>query len=334
MVRKRKTSIPPEKSAKVLFYSDRTCCVCREHGKPVQIHHIDENPNNHEFENLAALCFDCHDETQIRGGFSRKLDADQISLYRDDWYRLVSKNRSELELQIGMSDKKGQNIELLTSLAEIYRENNQFELLAMLYDSINNCELRDKYIEIVLKNKPNDQTICHLRSLQGRPDLIPKTVIERELKRYTNNKDFLQRARFHFKLKNYKQAAIDYIDGIQESIHDKNQIFSAAFYLKEFYNHKLVEELFIFALEEARKDDDLWWQVRALEELGWQRELNNFVLENSEKIEQLGNTRLQILLAEAKNEKEQAFELRKQIAKSASIRIYGQKPKSKKKRNT
>jgi len=117
-------SIPPEVAAKVLFLSDRTCCVCHTKGKPIQIHHIDGNPSNNDINNLALLCLDCHNETQISGGFHRKLDADQIKIYRDDRMNLVGRERA-LMLSI---DKLGQKektleLELATSLAEIYEQN-------------------------------------------------------------------------------------------------------------------------------------------------------------------------------------------------------------------
>jgi hypothetical protein len=96
MQKKNREEIPPETAALVLFLSDRTCCVCRVRGKPIQIHHIDENPGNNEQSNLAVLCLDCHRETQIHGGFDRKLEAQQILLFRDDWQRLVSQKLSDL----------------------------------------------------------------------------------------------------------------------------------------------------------------------------------------------------------------------------------------------
>ena len=65
--------------------SNRTCCVCTEPGKPTQIHHIDENPSNNSIENLAVLCLHCHECTQISGGFGRKLDAAQVSKFREQW---------------------------------------------------------------------------------------------------------------------------------------------------------------------------------------------------------------------------------------------------------
>lgn len=90
---KHRTSIPAEVAAQVLFAADRTCCVCRQR-KRVQIHHLDEDPSNHEHDNLAVLCFDCHGETQIHGGFDRKLDAHQIILYRADWVATVARLRN------------------------------------------------------------------------------------------------------------------------------------------------------------------------------------------------------------------------------------------------
>ena len=96
---KKRNQIPPEIAARVLFASDRTCCVCRNQGKPIQIHHIDEKPNNNSPKNLAILCFDCHRETQIRGGFDRKLDGNQIILYLEDWLRIVAQRRATYEEQ-------------------------------------------------------------------------------------------------------------------------------------------------------------------------------------------------------------------------------------------
>jgi hypothetical protein len=86
--------VPPEIAAQVQFDSDRTCCICQEPGKSIQIHHIDEDSSNSfDVANLAVLCFECHDKTMVRGGFGRKLDADQVKLYKIDWEQRVKKRR-------------------------------------------------------------------------------------------------------------------------------------------------------------------------------------------------------------------------------------------------
>jgi hypothetical protein len=61
------------------------------------MHHIDENPFNHAIENLALLCLDCHNDTQIRGGFARKLGANDVIKYRDAWLARVEHRRKEVD---------------------------------------------------------------------------------------------------------------------------------------------------------------------------------------------------------------------------------------------
>lgn len=104
---KERTEIPRDIAARVLFESDRTCCVCRQRGRPVQIHHIDEDPSNSASENLCILCFDCHRDTQIRGGFDRKLDAAQIVLYKEEWLD-----------KIGRRDRSGRADEIVQNGVE------------------------------------------------------------------------------------------------------------------------------------------------------------------------------------------------------------------------
>lgn len=94
---KNRVPIPPEVAAEVLFASDHSCCVCRDPGRAVQIHHIDENPANNTKANLSVLCLLCHDETQIKGGFGRKLDANLVTQYRDDWHARVVTRRDKAD---------------------------------------------------------------------------------------------------------------------------------------------------------------------------------------------------------------------------------------------
>jgi hypothetical protein len=94
---KPRTSIPDDVSAEVMFQHDRMCCVCRDPGLSVQIHHIDEDPTNHVIPNLAVLCLEHHEQTQIRGGFAKKLRAVDVIRYRDDWVRRVSDRRTKTD---------------------------------------------------------------------------------------------------------------------------------------------------------------------------------------------------------------------------------------------
>ena len=80
-----------------MFQHDRICCVCNTPGLAVQIHHVDENPARHTIENLAVLCLQHHDETQVRGGFSKRLKAADILRSRDDWVRRVQARRDKAD---------------------------------------------------------------------------------------------------------------------------------------------------------------------------------------------------------------------------------------------
>jgi hypothetical protein len=74
-----------ELSAEVMFASDRTCCVCRAEKTRVQIHHIDEDPTNNAFDNLAVVCLNCHSDAHTDGAFVRNLTPELIQLYNTSW---------------------------------------------------------------------------------------------------------------------------------------------------------------------------------------------------------------------------------------------------------
>jgi len=89
--------VPETVAAEVMFQHGRTCCVCCEPGLAVQIHHIDEDPTNHAIFNLAVLCLEHHEQTQVRGGFAKKLKAADVVRHRDDWIERVKLRRQKAD---------------------------------------------------------------------------------------------------------------------------------------------------------------------------------------------------------------------------------------------
>lgn len=318
MAKKKRINIPPRIAARILFLADHTCCRCWVPDKPVQIHHIDEDPSNNTIENLAVLCLEHHNETQISGGFGRKLDADSVMLYRNDWNVRVAERRAA-QGSLSTSDIEGETdgrtkLELATSLAEIYRENRQYKLLITHYNTIGNDELRDKYIDLFLQEDQSDSTIFFYRKLQGKPELIPQEVIERRLARFNEREDWSGRARLQLDIGNYSEAAAEYVRGIGEALQG-DYIFNAAFKLKELVEKGLIEALFVLAFEKAADKDDLHWQIRALEELGWHKEIQDLVLRNAKRIEESGHPDFLIRLAEARGDTQKVVELKKSRAR-------------------
>lgn len=100
---KRRTAIPPDTAAEVMYVHDRTCCVCGERGLRVQLHHINEDPADHRRENLAVLCFEDHDKTQTKGGFGRHLGPQEIIRFRDEWLRRVRDIRDRSDAALALS---------------------------------------------------------------------------------------------------------------------------------------------------------------------------------------------------------------------------------------
>ena len=86
---KKRIPIPKALAAEVMFASDRTCCVCRREKHKVQIHHIDEDPSNSTFDNLAVIYLYCHSDAHTTGDFVRNLTPELIRLYNSSWRDIV-----------------------------------------------------------------------------------------------------------------------------------------------------------------------------------------------------------------------------------------------------
>src|SRR5262245_41556554 len=78
----------------------------RQVRRHVQIHHIDEDPSNNDIANLAVLCTECHNDTMIRGGFGKKLRAEEVRLYRDEWIKRVAARKEDAD-RIAIQSKLG-----------------------------------------------------------------------------------------------------------------------------------------------------------------------------------------------------------------------------------
>jgi hypothetical protein len=85
------SKVPAAARGYLIFASDSRCCVCKEPG--VHVHHIDGNHRDHDHENLAFLCFSCHDKASKVGGLSSKLPVITVRMYRDHWHAAVLARR-------------------------------------------------------------------------------------------------------------------------------------------------------------------------------------------------------------------------------------------------
>lgn len=92
---KKRVAIPHKIVVEVLVANGHTCCICKEPGGSVQIHHIDGNPRNNKPENLAVLCLLHHSRVTGDEGLGRRFSKDEVRKYKVLWEDQISESRRE-----------------------------------------------------------------------------------------------------------------------------------------------------------------------------------------------------------------------------------------------
>jgi hypothetical protein len=143
--------------------------------------------------------------------------------------------------------------------------------------------------------------------------LIPPQVITRRERRLKSQRDFVGLGRMYRSLNRPSDAVAATCRGIIAALEAGN-IFTAAFYLKEMATEGDALDLFAIALEKARSNGDIWWQVGALAEMDMQSEADELLRANKENIEASGELHLLQALAAADRDDTRFIELCKQEA--------------------
>lgn len=91
----KRKRVPSEIETELLIRSRRRCCICFGlhqdlDVKKGQIAHLDHNPSNNKFDNLAWLCHDHHDEYDSTTRQSKGLTIQEMKKYSDSLYEAVS----------------------------------------------------------------------------------------------------------------------------------------------------------------------------------------------------------------------------------------------------
>ena len=95
---KRRPKPPPNLINNVLYKCARTCCVCRHRGAPIEVHHIDEDPENNTETNLIALCRNCHGEAHTTHSLSQNLDRTRLLVFKTKWEANVAESSARAML--------------------------------------------------------------------------------------------------------------------------------------------------------------------------------------------------------------------------------------------
>jgi len=111
----------------VLFESNRTCCICRDGARPVEIHHIDLNHDNNARDNLAVVCSICQKYVHAHIPFSRDWTPEQVRLYDESW-RAICAARLLPETPARDVEEYRQEVLLELSLACHHWKNDYIDL--------------------------------------------------------------------------------------------------------------------------------------------------------------------------------------------------------------
>ncbi|MBI3949848.1 MAG: hypothetical protein HY314_05280 [Acidobacteria bacterium] len=294
-------AIAPEIAARALFRADRICCVCRRRGQAVEAQLLVADREAVAADDLVVLCSDCR---------QKGLEEAELRARREEWLSLVAWDRIQA-LQLWITEGNTP-LAVATSLAEILRENEEYELLALLYHGWGNHELRDKFVEKALATKTSPRAQVFLRSLQGRLSEVDPKLIQTEIERRRESGDWTQLARLQAALGCWSEAIESYCRSVSDAL-ARGDNFSAAATLREMARQPLHQFLFETALRWAADEDQFWWEVRCLDELEWKNELREYITGKQFYVEQSGDLYLQLVFHQVTGNTQKVIELQKKI---------------------
>ena len=65
--------------------SRHQCCICHKPRLPVEKHHINGDPSDNAWGNLAVLCRNCHGLVTAQGSLGSNYTAGEVRRYKHQW---------------------------------------------------------------------------------------------------------------------------------------------------------------------------------------------------------------------------------------------------------
>lgn len=82
---KERRPIPGALKDKLMAASRHTCCICHAQRLPVEKHHINGNPADNAWDNLAVLCRNCHGLVTAKGNLGSNYAPGEVLRYKKLW---------------------------------------------------------------------------------------------------------------------------------------------------------------------------------------------------------------------------------------------------------
>lgn len=82
---KERQPIPGKLKDRLMAANRHTCCICHEPRHPVEKHHINEDPADNAWDNLAVVCRNCHGLVTARGNVGSQYTPGEVLRYKKLW---------------------------------------------------------------------------------------------------------------------------------------------------------------------------------------------------------------------------------------------------------
>lgn len=81
----KRQAIPSKLTDHLLAANRHTCCICHEPRHPVERHHINGDPTDSVWDNLAVLCCNCHGLVTAKSNIGCRYTPGEVLRYKKVW---------------------------------------------------------------------------------------------------------------------------------------------------------------------------------------------------------------------------------------------------------
>lgn len=136
MTESKRPPIPLSTQRSVMAKNLKVCCVCKERGLGINLHHIDGNPKNNNEDNIAVLCIREHDQHHRPNAYDKskhlELGADKIKEFKQEWEETVVDCKTENPNVIAVVNVYGSS-ESIHSVRFLLQNNNSKIIYERIY---------------------------------------------------------------------------------------------------------------------------------------------------------------------------------------------------------
>jgi hypothetical protein len=156
---KARTPIPEDLRSDILSKSNNRCCICQT--PFIQFHHIDGDPSNNDFDNIAPLCPNCHSLAHAHSALTVNLTPSRLKAVRDRWYEYCA-NRKDASTISGSGLLRLKN--LVNALG--YADHSWKKMFATVDPNYANLS-RDEIINRVFSTSNRDDLAVALETVKN-----------------------------------------------------------------------------------------------------------------------------------------------------------------------